>query len=93
MVFTIKYKSYGSIEIYKARLVAKGFTQSYGIDYQETFALINKLNTIKVFLSLAANLDWLLQQLDIKNAFLNEDLSEKVYIDLPLGFKSTRTMN
>ena len=69
MVFTIKYKSYGSIEIYKARLVAKGFTQSYGIDYQETFALINKLNTIKVFLSLAANLDWLLQQLDIKKCF------------------------
>ena len=46
-LFTIKHKSNGTVERYKAHLVAKGFTQTYGIDYQETFAPIAKLNTYK----------------------------------------------
>ena len=62
-VFSIKHKADGLIERYKARLVAKGYTQTYGIDYQETFALVAKLNTVKVLLSLIVNLDWPLHQL------------------------------
>ena len=73
-LFTIKHKSNGTVERYKAHLVAKGFTQTYGIDYLQTFAPVAKLNTIRVLLSLAANLDWSLQQLDVKNAFINEEL-------------------
>ncbi|XP_075486450.1 uncharacterized protein LOC142526062 [Primulina tabacum] len=86
-VFTVKYRAYGWIERYKARLVARGFTQTYGIDYTETFAPVAKINTFRILLSLAANLDWPLHQLDIKNAFMNGDLEEEVFMSQPPGFE------
>ena len=69
--------------------MAKGYTQTHGIDYQETFSPVVKLNTVRVLLSLTANLDWPLHQFDVKNAFLHGDLEEEVYIDMPLGFKTS----
>lgn len=84
-VYTIKQKVDGTIERYKVRLVVKGFTQTYGVDYQKKFALVAKMNTIQVLLSLAVNMDRPLKQF-IKNAFIHGDLEDEVYIDFPPGY-------
>ena len=69
--------------------MAKGFTQTYGIDYQDTFSPVAKINSIRVFLSLAINSNWPLHQLDVKNAFLNGDLEEEMFMSPPPGFEES----
>lgn len=64
---------------------SQGFTQTYGIDYEEAFAPVAKMKSVRLLLSIAANRDWPLFQLYVKNALLNGDLQEKVYMSPPPG--------
>ena len=82
-IYKIKTRSDGSIEHYKAHLVAKGFTQEYEIDYEETFAPIARISSAHALLAIAAASKWDLFQMNIKNAFLNGDLSEEFYMQPP----------
>jgi len=81
-MYKIKTNSDGSIEQYEARLVAKWYSQQYGMDYEETFVYIAKMTTSCTFIAVALVCQWLISQLDVKNAFLNGDLQEEIYIEL-----------
>nr|GEZ72918.1 hypothetical protein [Tanacetum cinerariifolium] len=72
----------------KARLVAVGYSQQEGIDYDETFALVARIEAIRLFLAYAAHKDFTVFQMDVKTKFLNEILKEDVYVGQPPGFVS-----
>nr|GEX71517.1 hypothetical protein [Tanacetum cinerariifolium] len=67
----------GNVHIYKARLVAKGYTQTLGIDYEETFSLVADIRAIRILIAIAAYYDYEIWQMDVKNAFLNGYLNEE----------------
>ena len=71
---------------YKAILVAKGFQHIHGIDYDETFSPVAKMDYIRLFLAIEAAKGCEIHQMDVKNAFLHSDLSEEIYVEQPSGF-------
>ncbi|GJQ93199.1 ribonuclease H-like domain-containing protein [Tanacetum coccineum] len=81
-----KFDSLGNLERYKERLVAQGFSQQPGIDFDETFCSVVKPATIRVVLSIAVSRHWPIHQLDVKNTFLNGDLTKEVYMKQPPSY-------
>ncbi|CAL8170381.1 unnamed protein product [Prunus armeniaca] len=86
-IFKTKLNLDGSIQKHKTRLVAKGYTQKPEVDFNETFALVARLDIIRTLIALATQKNWKLFQLDVKSAFLNGVLKEEVYIEQPEGFE------
>ena len=76
----------GSIDKFKARLVIQGFKQRHGIDYFDTYAPVARISTIRLLIALASIHDLVIHQMDVKTAFLNGDLDDKVYMEQPEGF-------
>ena len=88
-VFRNKMDEDGVVVRNKARLVAKGYSQQEGIDYDETFAPVARLEAIRIFLAFAAHSNFKVYQMDVKSAFLNGELAEEVYVSQPPGFENT----
>ena len=85
-VFKWKIDANGIVERYKARLVAQGCTQKFGLDYEETFSLVIRFESIRFLLAVGAQYKLQLHQMDVSTAFLHGELTEEVYMRQPEGF-------
>ncbi|KAL0832337.1 hypothetical protein ABMA28_001770 [Loxostege sticticalis] len=87
-VFDIKRNQDGEVERYKARLCARGFTQIHGLDYKEIFSPTTRYELIRILLSLSAEYNWKIRQLDVKTAFLYGHLDEDIFMEIPDGVEA-----
>ncbi|KAJ9561414.1 hypothetical protein OSB04_006574 [Centaurea solstitialis] len=92
-IFRNKLDEHGTVIRNKDRLVAQGYRQEEGIDYDETFAAVARLEAIRLFLAYAAHMKFQVFQMDVKSAFLNGKLTEEVYVTQPLGFTNPKHLD
>jgi hypothetical protein len=85
-VFKLKRDEVGAIVKHKARLVARGFVQREGIDFDDTFAPVARMESVRFLFALAAQEGWRVHHMDVKSTFLNSDLKEEVYVHQPPRF-------
>jgi hypothetical protein len=89
-VFRNKQDEHRVLTRNKARLVAKGYAQVAGLDFEETFAPVARLESIRILLAYATHHSFRLFQMDVKSAFLNGPIKEEVYVEQPPGFEDER---
>nr|GFC22373.1 copia protein [Tanacetum cinerariifolium] len=82
----VKLDEYDDVLKNKARLVAKGYRQEEGVDFEESFAPVARIEAIRIFIANAASRNITVYQMDVKTAFLNGELKEEVYVSQPEGF-------
>lgn len=87
-LFKVKRDENGDILKYKARLVARGFEQEKGLDYEETYAPVAKMKTLRLLLAVGNKHKYFFHQMDVRTAFLNGILKETVYMEQPKGFET-----
>ena len=87
-VFRDKLDENGKISRNKARLVCKGYAQIEGVDFDETFAPVARIEAIRIFLAYSAFKGFKMYQMDVKTTFLNGYLDEEFYMDQPEGFEN-----
>ncbi|WVZ82976.1 hypothetical protein U9M48_030174 [Paspalum notatum var. saurae] len=85
-VYKVKRDERGEVVRHKARLVARGFVQREGIDFEEVFAPVARMESVRLVLALAATRGWNVHHMDVKSAFLNGELKEEVFVKQPPGF-------
>jgi hypothetical protein len=85
-VFKLKKDETGEVIKHKAHLVARGFVQQEGIDFDDAFAPVARMESVRLLLALATQEGWRVHHMDVKSAFLNGDLKEEVYVHQPPGF-------
>ncbi|GJY43690.1 retrovirus-related pol polyprotein from transposon TNT 1-94 [Tanacetum coccineum] len=85
-IYKVKLDEYGDVLKNKARLVAKGYRQEEGIDFEESFAPVARIEAIRIFIANAASKNMTIYQMDVKTTFLNGELKEEVYVSQPEGF-------
>jgi hypothetical protein len=88
-VFRNKQEEHEVVTRNKARLVAKGYAQVAGLDFEDTFAPVVRLESIRILLAYAAHHSFRLFQMDVKSAFLNEPIKEEVYVEQTLALRMT----
>nr|GEW57228.1 retrovirus-related Pol polyprotein from transposon TNT 1-94 [Tanacetum cinerariifolium] len=92
-IYRVKLHELGSILKNKARLVARGYRQEEGIDFEESFASVARLEAIRIFLAFSAHINMVVHQMDVKTVFLNGNLREEVYVSQPDGFMDPNNPN
>ncbi|GJY96614.1 retrovirus-related pol polyprotein from transposon TNT 1-94 [Tanacetum coccineum] len=85
-IYKVKTDESGGVLKNKARLVTQGFRQEEGIDFEESFAPVARIEAIRIFIAYAAHKNMIIYQMDVKTAFLNDELKKEVYVSQPEGF-------
>ncbi|GKF30791.1 retrovirus-related pol polyprotein from transposon TNT 1-94, partial [Tanacetum coccineum] len=92
-IYNVKLDELGGILKNKAQLIVSGYRQEEGIDFEESFAPVARLDAIRIFLAFAAHMNMIVHQMDVKTAFLNGIMREEVYVSQPDGFVDKDNLN